>query len=89
MIVRTTVNINDRLLAEAKTVASNGHRSLGSVVEDALRVFLTERVPAPRVRCEFSLPTGNEGAPRPGVDLEDTEQLADILGENEFPRADR
>jgi hypothetical protein len=59
------------------------------VVEDALRVFLTERMPSQRSRAEFSLPTGNVGALRPGIELEDKEQLAEILGDNELSSADR
>jgi hypothetical protein len=87
--MRTTVNIDDHLLAEAKAAASSSHRSLGSVVEDALRVFLTERMPSERSRAELSLPTGNVGALRPGIELEDKEQLAELLDDNEFSGADR
>jgi hypothetical protein len=57
------------------------------VVDDALRVFLTQ-VPVPHARRAVSLPTGNGGGLRPGVDLEDKEQLAELLGDGEPSRAD-
>jgi hypothetical protein len=83
--MRTTVSINDHLLAEAKQVAARSHRSLGEVIDDALRRMLTETpnaAPAP-----VTLPAHGSGGLQPGVDLENKEQLADLLGDNEPRRA--
>jgi metal-responsive CopG/Arc/MetJ family transcriptional regulator len=38
--MRTTVNIDDDLLAEIKVIAGRRHASLGEVVDDALREYL-------------------------------------------------
>ncbi|MBO0839736.1 MAG: type II toxin-antitoxin system VapB family antitoxin [Sciscionella sp.] len=85
--MRTTVTIDDHLLAEAKAVAARSHRTLGSVVEDALRKLLAEydkpRYELPTSGVPFT--TDGEGGLRPGVDLEDKELMAELLGDNEFP----
>jgi Arc/MetJ family transcription regulator len=39
-VMRTTVNIDEHLLAEAKAEAARTKRSLGDVVDDALWVLL-------------------------------------------------
>jgi hypothetical protein len=40
--VRTTVTINDHLLGEVKLLAARTHRTIGSIVEDALqKLFVT------------------------------------------------
>ena len=39
--MRTTVTINDELLAGAKDLALRSVRTLGAVVEDGLRVLLS------------------------------------------------
>ncbi|MCG7611140.1 hypothetical protein BA059_18740 [Mycolicibacterium sp. (ex Dasyatis americana)] len=82
--MRTTVNIDDALLAEAKVVAARTSRSLGSVVEDALREMLS-RVAGETAAPEFRLPTHGSGGLRPGVDLDDKEALAELLGDNASP----
>ena len=41
--MRTTVNIDDALLSQARQLAVRTSRSLGDVVDDALRLLLTER----------------------------------------------
>ena len=82
--MRTTVNIDDHLLAEAKILAARTSRSLGSVMEDALRAML--RCDAEeRGRSEFRLPTHGSGGLQPGVDLQDKEALAELMGDNAAP----
>ncbi len=80
--MRTTVNIDDHLLAEAKVVAARGHRSLGRVIDDALRVMLAERSAPLSEPVRVVLPTDGGTGVQPGVDLEDKESLAELLGEN-------
>ncbi|MBA2416895.1 MAG: hypothetical protein H0V64_13630 [Geodermatophilaceae bacterium] len=84
--MRTTVSIDDALLAEAKAAAVRTGRPLGAVVDDALRVLFNPGR-AERATGGVRLPTDGGSGVRPGVDLEDKEQLADILGENEPPHA--
>jgi len=76
--MRTTVSIDDQLLAEAKVLAAQSSQSLGAVVDDALRVLLRGREQAAH-RVDWTFPTGGAGGLQPGVDLEDKEALADLL----------
>jgi hypothetical protein len=87
--MRTTVNIDERLLAEAKNAAARTNRTLGEVIDDALRVLFIERQQAERTVAKITLPVDGGSGLRPGVNLEDKEQMAELLGDNEFPRADR
>jgi hypothetical protein len=78
--MRTTVNIDERLLAEAKLIAARQHRSIGSVLEDALRALI-DKESAPSARQDFVLHTFTPARTGllPGVDLEDKELMADLL----------
>lgn len=82
--MRTTVNIDARLLAEAKLIAAREHRSIGSVLEDALRTLLEDKT-SPSARGDFVLHTfePDKSGLLPGVDLEDTELIAHLLGDND------
>lgn len=82
--MRTTVSIDERLLAEAKILAARGHRTIGSVLEDALRLLLAEHSRRAEEQGEFSLPTFEPDDPgvRSGIDLLDREALAEALGDN-------
>lgn len=75
--MRTTVNIDEHLLAQARRAATASRRSLGDVVDDALRMHLAERHQSRQDRVE--LPTYGGSGLRPGVDLEDKEALSDLL----------
>lgn len=82
--MRTTLNISDDLLAEAKVLAVRTHRSIGAVVDDALRVLL-RRQTEDAAASEWTFPTVGAGGLMPGVNLEDKEALADLLGDNAVP----
>ena len=76
--MRTTVDIADHLIVEAKKLAAEEHRSLRAVVEDALRLFVGERRRVrPRGR-KAHLPVCDAGPPLPGVDLDDSSRLLEI-----------
>jgi Arc/MetJ family transcription regulator len=79
--MRTTVNIDDHLLAEAKVLAARTSRSLGAVLDDALRAMLRRDAGEDGHR-EFQLPTHGTGGLHAGVDLEDKEALAELMGDN-------
>jgi len=81
--MRTTLNISDDLLAEAKVLAVRTRRSIGAVVDDALRVLLRSDDPA--AAAAWTFPTSGAGGLQPGVNLDDTEALADLMGDNALP----
>ncbi len=83
--MRTTVTIDDGLLADAKVLAARTHRTLSSVLEDALRELIARSDAAPDAP-EVALPSHGSGGVRPGVDLLDREQLAELLGDNAVAR---
>jgi hypothetical protein len=77
--MRTTLDLDSALLQRAKEMALRTGRTLTSVVEDALRASLAQRdQPAPE---PVRLPTA-PGKPRPGIDLDDTAFLLDMLEED-------
>jgi len=82
--MRTTVTIDDELLAEAKLIAARTHRTIGSVLEDALRRLIADQRPV-RSGERFSLPTSTPATPglHADVDLLDSEQIAELMGDNE------
>lgn len=78
--MRTTVAIDDELLAAAKRRARERGTSLGSVIEDALRRALLS---SPDDRPAPALPVYRGGTgPRPGVDLTSNAALAELLDED-------
>lgn len=76
------MNIDDHLLRQARQLAAQHRRSLGDVVDDALRVLLAERGGERGTHVE--LPVYGGSGLRPGVDLEDKEALAQLL-DDELP----
>jgi hypothetical protein len=79
--MRTTINLDDALLAEAKQVAARTGRSLAAVVEDALRQSLHRRHQT--VPEAVELPVFGEGGTRPGVDLDDSAALLDLMEQDD------
>lgn len=84
--MRTTINLDDTLLAEARQVAARTGRSLTAVVEDALRQSLYRREPTTRQAVE--LPVFGEGGTQPGVDLDDSAALLDLMEQDDSSAAD-
>lgn len=76
--MRTTVRLDDRILAEAKKVAADTGRTLTAVIEDALRVALAHRT-QPRGRSKFRLTTFRGTGLQAGVDLDDSASLLDRM----------
>ena len=85
--MRTTVNIDDHLLEEAKILAARGHRTVSDVLEDALRRLIAWDS-SEGFRLPVELPVSGSGKGRMLVDIDDKEALAEALGDNEWPRAD-
>ncbi|MBM4269227.1 MAG: DUF2191 domain-containing protein [Deltaproteobacteria bacterium] len=77
--MKTTLEIDDRLLERAKRHAASHGTTLRAVVEDALRARLAPR-PEERSRYRFSPPTVRGSRP-PAVDVADRKALYDVLDE--------
>lgn len=80
--MRTTVTIDDQLLGQAKARAAETGKTLNAVVEDALRASLArqrdEAAPAAK-----PLPTFAGSRLLPGVDLDDSGALLQLMDEAE------
>jgi plasmid stability protein len=82
--MRTTLQLDDDLMAEAKSYAARHHRTLTSVVEESLRQLLAE-ARKPRERRPVTLPVSKRtGGFQPGVDIANSAALQDILDEDEL-----
>jgi metal-responsive CopG/Arc/MetJ family transcriptional regulator len=76
--MRTTIRLDDELLARAKAVAAEGRTSLNAVIEDALRQALARREQAsPSSSGPLPIVSGN--GLRPGIDLNRGAELLDWL----------
>lgn len=78
LCMRTTIDINDHLLRQARAYAISEHKTLKMVVENALRVFLT----SPRGGAEddvLPVPVFQGSGVQPGVDLTDNAALEDLM----------
>ena len=74
--MRTTIRLDDALLRRAKAQAAATGRSLNDFIADAVRAALAPRPKASRV---MELPTFKGGRLLPGVDLDDTASLLDLM----------
>lgn len=75
--MKTTLEIDDRLLERAKRHASAHGMTLRAVVEEALRARLAPR-PEARARYTFAPPTVRGSSP-PAIDIADRNALYDLL----------
>jgi len=75
--MRTTIRIDDRLLAEAKSRAAKTGKTLTAVVDDALRVAFAQRDLQPETAP--ALPILKGGRLLPGVDLDDSAALLELM----------
>ena len=76
--MRTTVRLDDDLLSEAKQVAAETNRTLTAVIEDALRQHLSQRRQLAE-RKPVRLKTVEGNGPLPGVDLDDSASLLELM----------
>jgi hypothetical protein len=79
--VRTTIRIDERLYRQVKARAAEQGRTVGQLIEDAVREAVR-----PRPRSTQALPPlpvfGGSGT-LPGVDLSDNAALLDLMEEGE------
>lgn len=80
--MRTTVTLPDPIYDDVRVRAAQSGRSVSSVIEEALRVYLLAAA-APAPVAAPPLPTMRSGGTRPGIDLDDMSAVREILDEHE------
>ena len=76
--MRTTIYLDDDLIIELKRLAAESGRSMTAVIEDALRSMLAQRE-ALGERPPVYLTTVAGNGLQPGVDLDDSAALLDLM----------
>jgi hypothetical protein len=76
--MRTTINVDDQLLRQAKAQAATLGVTLGQLIEDALRESLMRRE-AVEQRGRVRLITMQGTGTRPGIDLDNSHTLLEIM----------
>ena len=77
--MRTTIRLSDELLRKARKRAIEQGRTLTSLIEEGLRNVLSEVRPVNRTLVR--LPVSNaSGGTLPGVDLNRSSDLEDVMG---------
>jgi hypothetical protein len=76
--MRTTIRIDDQLLREIKQLAARRGKSLTSIIEDALRESLARQHEAGQRETTRLITFSGKGL-LPGVDLEDSAALLDLM----------
>ena len=76
--MRTTIRLDDQLMSEIKQLAAQTNRTLTAVIEDSLREMLSRRVRLAK-RQPVRLPTFAGNGLLPGVDLDDSAELLDLM----------
>lgn len=79
--MRTTISIDDALLRQLKEDAVRSGRTLGSLIEDAVRAAYGLQSATPR-ELEPLVTFGGSGL-MPGVDITDMRSLRDLMDEDE------
>ena len=82
--MRTTVRLDADLLQEAKRLAAEEQMTLTAVLEQALREMLARRKQRAQ-RPPVSLPTFRGRGLQPGVDLDDSAALLDLMDGRDAP----
>lgn len=76
--MRTTIRIDEQLLKEVKLQATRQGKTLTAVIEEALRESLARKHDSEQ-RQTVQLPTFGGQGPLPGVDLDDSAALLDLM----------
>ena len=76
--MRTTVRLDDQLLADAKRYAAQSGRTLTLLIDEGLREVLA-RETAPSQTARVTLPTGGSGGLQPGVTLDSNAALLEVM----------
>lgn len=83
-IVRTTIRLPEELARAIKRLAADTDRTMTRVIEEALRETLARRDQPPKLR-RIRLSTFAGGGLRPGVDLDDSAALLELMEGGDDP----
>lgn len=83
-LARTTIRLPKDLARAVKRLAAETDRTMTEVIEEALREALARRERAPEAR-KVRLPTFAGGGLRPGVDLDDSAALLEVMEGSDGP----
>ena len=84
LCMRATIRLDDELLSQARQVAAKTNRSLTAVIEDALRQHLAQER-AVSERAPVRLTTVDGKGTLPGVELDDSASLLDLMESDRAP----
>lgn len=76
--MRTTIRLPDDLLENAKKKAANEGRTLTSLIEEALKIALSQFKPEKRSRVRLPVSRASGGT-LPGIDLNRSGDLEDLM----------
>ena len=76
--MRTTINLPDELILQAKKAALEADITLTEIIENALREALAKRR-REKPQSDDKLVASGHGGLQPGVDLDDTSSLLDLM----------
>lgn len=76
--MRTTINLPDELIRQAKKAALEADTTLTEIIGEALREALAKQR-RKKPQKKFKLITYGKGGVHPGVDLDDTSALLDLM----------
>jgi len=76
--MRTTINLPDELILRAKKAALDADTTLTAVISNALREALAKRSQK-ATKKKFKVITYGKGGTYPGVDLDDTSAVLDLM----------
>lgn len=79
LCMRTTIQLDDLLLTEVKKYALKSGRTLKSIIEDALRETISRQHNQVPKKTPVKLKTVKGDGLQPGVDLNDSAALLDIM----------
>lgn len=76
--MRTTIRIDDQIYQRVKQIANSSGRTVGDVIEDAIRRVLADQPSSPQPQPE-PLPTYGGAGVMPGVDLRSNGALLELM----------
>ncbi len=79
--MRTTIRLDERLLADAKKLAADNGCSLTAFIENAVREVVSRRETSPAQRNKIVLPVFKGRGLRRSIDLDNSADLLDVMDE--------